>query len=156
MAAKQMHYTKEGYQALVDELDYLKTVRRAEVKEALATARSYGDLSENSEYDEAKTEQGRVEGRIHELEEILATVIVVDGDQKADAVDVGATVVVNNVTKGKTFEYTIVGATESNPLQGKISDRSPIGKALMGCRVGAKVDVETPAGVISLEIVDIK
>ena len=97
-----------------------------------------------------------VVGRIHELEEILATVIVVDGDQKADAVDVGATVVVNNLTRGITMEYTIVGATESNPLQGKISDRSPIGKALMGCRAGAKLEVETPAGIIELEIVSIK
>ncbi len=154
--ANGMKVTSEGLVKLQEELKYLKEVKRKEVVEAIEIARSYGDLSENSEYDEAKTEQGRVEGRIHELEEILATVIVVDGDQKADAVDVGATVVVNNVTKGKTFEYTIVGATESNPLQGKISDRSPIGKALMGCRVGAKVDVETPAGVISLEIVDIK
>ena len=151
-----MKVTSEGLVKLQEELKYLKEVKRKEVVEAIEIARSYGDLSENSEYDEAKTEQGRVEGRIHELEEILATVIVVDGDQKADAVDVGATVVVNNVTKGKIFEYTIVGATESNPLQGKISDRSPIGKALMGCRVGAKVDVETPVGVISLEIVDIK
>ena len=151
-----MKVTSEGLVKLQEELKYLKEVKRKEVVEAIEIARSYGDLSENSEYDEAKTEQGRVEGRIHELEEILATVIVVDGDAKADAVDVGATVVVNNITKGKTFEYTIVGATESNPLQGKISDRSPIGKALMGCRVGAKLDVETPAGVISLEIISIK
>ena len=154
--ATGMKVTSEGLVKLQEELKYLKEVKRKEVVEAIEIARSYGDLSENSEYDEAKTEQGRVEGRIHELEEILATVIVVDGDAKADAVDVGATVVVNNITRGKTFEYTIVGATESNPLQGKISDRSPIGKALMGCRVGAKLDVETPAGVISLEIISIK
>ena len=154
--ANGMKVTSEGLVKLQEELKYLKEVKRKEVVEAIEIARSYGDLSENSEYDEAKTEQGRVEGRIHELEEILATVIVVDGDQKADAVDVGATVVVNNITKGKTFEYTIVGATESNPLQGKISDRSPIGKALMGCRVGAKVEVETPAGIIALEIISIK
>lgn len=151
-----MKVTSEGLVKLQEELKYLKEVKRKEVVEAIEIARSYGDLSENSEYDEAKTEQGRVEGRIHELEEILATVIVVDGDAKADAVDVGATVVVNNITRGQTVEYTIVGATESNPLQGKISDRSPIGKALMGCRVGAKLDVETPAGIIKLEIVSIK
>ena len=151
-----MKVTSEGLVKLQEELKYLKEVKRKEVVEAIEIARSYGDLSENSEYDEAKTEQGRVEGRIHELEEILATVIVVDGDQKADAVDVGATVVVNNLTRGVTMEYTIVGATESNPLQGKISDRSPIGKALMGCRAGAKLEVETPAGIIELEIVSIK
>ncbi len=154
--ATGMKVTSEGLVKLQEELKYLKEVKRKEVVEAIEIARSYGDLSENSEYDEAKTEQGRVEGRIHELEEILATVIVVDGDLKADVVDVGAIVVVNNITKGKVFEYTIVGATESNPLQGKISDRSPIGKALMGCRVGAKLEVETPAGVIALEIVSIK
>ena len=154
--ATGMKVTSEGLVKLQEELKYLKEVKRKEVVEAIEIARSYGDLSENSEYDEAKTEQGRVEGRIHELEEILATVIVVDGDAKAESVDVGATVVVNNVTKGKTLEYTIVGATEANPLQGKISDRSPIGKALMGCRVGAKLEVETPAGVIALEIVSIK
>ena len=151
-----MKVTSEGLVKLQEELKYLKEVKRKEVVEAIEIARSYGDLSENSEYDEAKTEQGRVEGRIHELEEILATVIVVDGDQKADAVDVGATVVVNNLTRGITMEYTIVGATESNPLQGKISDRSPIGKALIGCRAGAKLEVETPAGIIELEIVSIK
>ena len=154
--ATGMKVTSEGLVKLQEELKYLKEVKRKEVVEAIEIARSYGDLSENSEYDEAKTEQGRVEGRIHELEEILATVIVVDGDQKADAVDVGATVVVNNLTRGITMEYTIVGATESNPLQGKISDRSPIGKALIGCRAGAKLEVETPAGIIELEIVSIK
>lgn len=154
--ATGMKVTSEGLVKLQEELKYLKEVKRKEVVEAIEIARSYGDLSENSEYDEAKTEQGRVEGRIHELEEILATVIVVDGDAKADTVDVGTTVVVNNITKGKVLEYTIVGATESNPLQGKISDRSPIGKALMGCRVGAKLEVETPAGVIALEIVSIQ
>jgi len=154
--ATGMKVTSEGLVKLQEELKYLKEVKRKEVVEAIEIARSYGDLSENSEYDEAKTEQGRVEGRIHELEEILATVIVVDSDMKADAVDVGATVVVNNITRGQTVEYTIVGATESNPLQGKISDRSPIGKALMGCRAGAKLEVETPAGIIMLEIVSIK
>ena len=154
--ATGMKVTSEGLVKLQEELKYLKEVKRKEVVEAIEIARSYGDLSENSEYDEAKTEQGRVEGRIHDLEEILATVIVVDGDSKAGTVDVGSIVTVNNVTKGKTFEYTIVGATESNPLQGKISDRSPIGKALMGCRAGAKLEVETPAGVIALEIVSIK
>ena len=154
--ATGMKVTSEGLVKLQEELKYLKEVKRKEVVEAIEIARSYGDLSENSEYDEAKIEQGRVESRIHELEEILATVIAVDGDSKAGTVDVGSVVTVNNVTKGKTFEYIIVGATEANPLQGKISDRSPIGKALMGCRAGAKLEVETPAGVINLEIVSIK
>ncbi|MBQ7364705.1 MAG: transcription elongation factor GreA [Clostridia bacterium] len=149
-----MKVTSEGLEKLQAELKQLKEVERQKVIEDIETARGYGDLSENSEYDEAKTRQGKIEGRIQELEEILANVVVVD-DIQTDTVDVGSVVTVSNVTKGVTIEYTIVGATEANPLKGKISDRSPIGKALMGCRKGARVEVEVPAGVIVLEILNI-
>ena len=149
-----MKVTSEGLEKLQAELKQLKEVERQKVIEDIETARGYGDLSENSEYDEAKTRQGKIEGRIQELEEILANVIVVD-DVQTDAVDVGTVVTVKNITRGIEIEYTIVGATEANPLKGKISDRSPIGKGLMGCRKGAKVDVETPAGIMSFEILNI-
>ena len=149
-----MKVTSEGLEKLQAELKQLKEVERQKVIEDIETARGYGDLSENSEYDEAKTRQGKIEGRIQELEEILANVIVVD-DVQTDAVDVGTVVTVKNLTRGIEIEYTIVGATEANPLKGKISDRSPIGKGLMGKRKGAKVDVETPAGIMSFEILNI-
>ena len=149
-----MKVTSEGLEKLQAELKLLKEVERQKVIEDIETARGYGDLSENSEYDEAKTRQGKIEGRIQELEEILANVIVVD-DVQTDAVDVGTVVTVKNLTRGIEIEYTIVGATEANPLKGKISDRSPIGKGLMGKRKGAKVDVETPAGIMSFEILNI-
>ncbi|MBR2986922.1 MAG: transcription elongation factor GreA [Clostridia bacterium] len=149
-----MKVTSEGLEKLQAELKHLEEVERKKVIEDIETARGYGDLSENSEYDEAKTRQGKIEGRIQELKEILANVIVVD-EIHTDAVDVGTIVTVYNQTRGAQFEYTIVGATEANPLKGKISDRSPIGKALMGCRKGAKVEVETPSGIVVLEILDI-
>ena len=143
--AKQMHYTKEGYQALVDELDYLKTTRRAEVKEALAVARSYGDLSENSEYDEARNEQAMVESRITELEGLILHAIVVD-ESEVDHSKVSVGSIVKVEKHGKEVEYTIVGSNEVDFWSGKISDQSPIGAALIGAREGDTVTVETPDG----------
>ena len=155
--SNELRVTNEGLQKLQDELKYLKEVKRQEVVAAIALALSYGDLSENSEYDEAKAEQGKVESRIHELEEILKTVIVIDEqDIQTDVVNIGAIVTVLNKTAGREIEYTIVGATEANPLKGKISDRSPIGKAIMGKKTGDNVEVETPAGVITVEILNIR
>ena len=155
--SNELRVTNEGLQKLQDELKYLKEVKRQEVVAAIALALSYGDLSENSEYDEAKAEQGKVESRINELEEILKTVIVIDESEiQTDVVDIGAIVTVSNKTVGREIEYTIVGATEANPLKGKISDRSPIGKALVGKKAGASVEVETPAGMITLEILNIR
>ncbi|MBO7740764.1 MAG: transcription elongation factor GreA [Clostridia bacterium] len=155
--SNELRVTNEGLQKLQDELKYLKEVKRQEVVAAIALALSYGDLSENSEYDEAKAEQGKVESRIHELEEILKTVIVIDEqDIQTDVVNIGAIVTVFNKTAGREIEYTIVGATEANPLKGKISDRSPIGKAIMGKKTGDIVEVETPAGVITVEITNIR
>lgn len=155
--SNELRVTNEGLQKLQDELKYLKEVKRQEVVAAIALALSYGDLSENSEYDEAKAEQGKVESRIHELEEILKTVIVIEESEiQTDVVNIGAIVTVLNKTAGREIEYTIVGATEANPLKGKISDRSPIGKAIMGKKTGDCVEVETPAGVITVEILNIR
>ncbi len=155
--SNEIRVTNEGLQKLNEELNYLKDVKRNEVVEAIRLALSYGDLSENSEYDEAKTEQAKVESRIQELEELLKNVTVVeDHDIKTDTVDIGAIVDVKNHSLGKELEYTIVGATEANPLKGKISDRSPIGKALLGRKIGEKVEVETPAGLVVFEILTIR
>ncbi len=152
-AAKQMHYTKEGYQALVEELEFLKTIRRAEVKEALATARSYGDLSENSEYDEARNEQAKVESRITELESLIIHAIVVDESEiDHTKVSVGSLVKVKNMKLKKETEYTIVGSNEVDFWTGKISDQSPIGAALIGAREGDTVTVASPDGEFKIKI----
>ncbi len=144
---KKQQYTEEGYKALVDEYDYLKNVRRGEVKDALATARSYGDLSENSEYDEAKDEQARVEGRISELDELIKNAIVVkEHDVDASVISLGAYVKVYDETYEEEVEYNIVGSNEANSLIGNISDQSPIGAGLLGKRVGDTAEIHTPSG----------
>jgi len=154
--ANQLTLTKEGLKKLQSELDYLKKEKRNEIVESIRIALSFGDLSENSEYDEAKTQQAKVEGRIQELEEMLRNVKVIEDDQiSTDSVNIGAKVLVFNSTKKMDVEYTIVGSTEASPLQHKISDVSPIGKALLGHKVGESVTVETPAGEIVLEIMSI-
>ena len=155
--SNQYRVTAEGLKKLQDELSYLRDVKRAEVVAAIELARSYGDLSENSEYDEAKAEQGKVESRIQELEAILSSVVVVaDHEIQTNVVDIGVIVTVLNKTRGINVDYTIVGATEANPLIGKISDRSPIGKAILNRKVGETVTVETPAGIVELEILNIR
>ncbi len=152
----QLTLTKEGLETLQNELDYLKNERRKEIVESIRIALSFGDLSENSEYDEAKTQQAKVEGRIQELEEMLKNVKVISDDQiSTDSVNIGAKVLVFNRTKNTDIEYTIVGATEAAPLQHKISDLSPIGSALIGHKVGESVNVTTPAGEVVLEIMSI-
>ena len=154
--AKQMLYTQEGYQALVDELEYLKGTKRQQVKEDIATARSFGDLSENSEYDEARNEQAKVEGRITELESLILNAVIVD-ESKIDTsiVNMGSTVKVYDEEFDETIEYSIVGSNEVDPLANKISDMSPMGKALIGKRAGDEVSVEAPGGVIKLKIVEV-
>ncbi|MCD7944888.1 MAG: transcription elongation factor GreA [Clostridiales bacterium] len=147
MAERKQHFTESGYQACVEELDYLKNKRRQEVKDALALARSYGDLSENSEYDEAKDEQAKVESRISELEEILNSAIVVKEEEvDTSVISLGAHVTVLNKTFDEQIEYDIVGSNEADAFAGKISDQSPIGAALMGKRVDDTVTVATPNG----------
>ena len=154
--AKEIFVTEEGLKKLQEELEYLKTVRREEVKEMIKTAKSFGDLSENSEYDEAKNEQAIVEARIAELEEQLAHVRVVDASAlENDVVRVGLSVKLKNVDTGESEEYRIVGVTEADPFEGLISDESPIGKALLGQKVGAVVEVEIPLGTVKYKITKI-
>ena len=154
--SKQMLYTKEGYQALVDELKYLKGTKREEVKEAIAVARSYGDLSENSEYDEARNEQAKVEARIKELEELIDNALIVD-ETKIDTsvISIGSSVKVLNKDLNKEVEYSIVGSNEVDPINKKISDQSPIGRALMGKSAGDEINVEVPSGTISMKVLEV-
>ena len=136
-------YTPQGFKALQDELDYLVNVRVEENKKDISTARAFGDLSENSEYDEAKAEQGKIHARIAELREMIAHAKVIDESQiDENVVSVGSVVTLFNVERNKEFTYHIVGSYETDPLQGKISDSSPIGMALLGARAGDEVVVE--------------
>jgi transcription elongation factor GreA len=154
--AKQIIVTEEGLKKLQEELEYLKTTKRKEVVEAIRVALSFGDLSENSEYDEAKNEQAKTEARISELEESLKHVKVIsDSEVTTDTVNVGNRVKVYDEEFEEEILYTIVGSTEADPLEDKISDQSPIGTALIGRQVGETVEVTTPGGVISLKILEI-
>lgn len=153
---KQMLFTETGYQALKDELEYLKNIKRREIKENLATARSFGDLSENSEYDEVRNEQAKVEARISELEYIITHAKVVDETQiQEDVVSIGSCVKVLDLDFDEEIDYMIVGSNEADPLEGKISNQSPIGIALMGKRVGEEVVAHTPGGEIKMKILDV-
>ena len=153
---KKVVVTASGLKALEDELEMLKTVRRKEVSEKIRVARGYGDLSENSEYDEAKNEQGLVEARIAEIESMLKNVKVIDESNIAtDRVNVGNRVKVYDETFEEEIEYTIVGSSEANPMEFKISDESPIGKALIGATIGEVVKAETPGGENVMKVVEI-
>ena len=153
---KILTVTEEGLKKLTDELEYLKTVKRKEVTESIRVALSFGDLSENSEYDEAKTEQAKVEARIVELEEMLKNIRIISDDEiHTDSVNIGAKVRILNKTRNMEVEYSIVSSIEANPLAHKISDHSPIGKALIGSKVGDVVKADTPGGVMELEILEI-
>ena len=150
--AKQFTVLKK----LQEELEYLKTTKRKEVAEAIKVARGFGDLSENSEYDEAKNEQGLVEARIAEIEAMLKNIRVIDESNiKTDVVDVGNRVKVMDETFGEEVEYTIVGSSEANPVEFKISDESPIGKALIGATIGETVKAETPGGETVMKVLEI-
>jgi transcription elongation factor GreA len=150
--------TKEGLKKLKDELDYLKTVRRQEVAQRLKEAISYGDLSENAEYEEAKNEQAFVEGRILELEQKIknAKIISEKTESRAKEVKIGSTVTVRNKTdKDEPETYTIVGSTEADPIEHKISNESPIGKGLLNKMKGDVVEVATPAGKVKYEVLKV-
>ena len=154
---KKMLYTQEGFDELVRELDYLKTTRREEIKEAIAVAKGFGDLSENAEYDEARNDQAKTEARIKELEELVANAQIVD-ESKMDmsVVSLGSSVTVYDVEEDEEIVYNIVGSNEVNPVERKISDQSPIGKALMGQKAGSSVTVELPSGeVIHMDIKEV-
>ena len=136
-------YTPQGFKALQDELDYLVTVKVEENKKDISTARAFGDLSENSEYDEAKAEQGKIHSRIAELREMIANAKVIDESQIDESViSVGSIVELYNKERNKDFTYHIVGSYETDPENGKISDSSPIGMALLGAKEGDEVVVE--------------
>ena len=157
MANKPLVLTPEGLKIMTEELEYLKNVKRVEVKEQLAIARSLGDLSENSEYDEAKNEQAKVESRISELEQLLKNVVLVnEEDLNSGIANVGTTVRVYDEEFDEEIEYNIVGTNEVDPLKNNISDQSPIGMALIGKKVDDIAEVEAPSGVIKLKILEIR
>jgi len=154
--AKKVLLTNEGLAKLQDELDNLKNVRRKENTEALKVAKSFGDLSENSEYDEAKNEQAEIEARISEIENMLKNAEIIDEDDVAtDVVSIGSKVTVKDMEDKEVTDYYIVGSTEADPMSGKISDESPVGNALLGHKEGETVAVEAPMGVIKYKIMNI-
>ena len=156
--AEIKNYTQAGYDALQNELNYLKNVRRVEIKEEVAKARSYGDLSENSEYDEAKNEEAKIEMRIHELEEMISVAHVIDESEiDHTKVSVGSIVDVENTDTKVKKTYHIVGSYETDPVAGKISDQSAIGSGLMGAAVGEKLEIELPNGkLLRLTVLDVR
>lgn len=154
--ANEIVMTKEGYDDLVKELNELKTTRRAEISEKIRVARGFGDLSENSEYDEAKNEQAMIEARILQIEAMLKNVKLLDaGALDTETVNLGSKVKVLDTEFDEEETYQIVGSTEANPDQGKISDESPIGKNLLGHRVGDIVAIPVPNGTVTYKILDI-
>ena len=153
---KKVVVTASGLKALEEELEMLKTVRRSEISEKIRVARGYGDLSENSEYDEAKNEQAKIEARIVEIEAMLKNVEIIESVKgAAKTVMVGLKVKVYDEEFDEELEYYIVGSQEADPRNNKISDESPVGKGLLGRKVGDEVIVEAPAGEIKLKIVGI-
>lgn len=155
--AKKHIMTYEGIKKLEDELEYLKTVKRKEITEKIKVALGYGDLSENSEYDEAKNEQAFVEGRIIQLENMLRNTTVVDESElPKDVVAIGSKVLVKDFEFDEEIEFQLVGSAEVDPYENKISDESPVGNALMGKRQGEIVEVSTPDGINKYEILEIK
>lgn len=157
MTEKEVILTSTGLQKLEEELDNLKTVKRKEVAERIKIAIGYGDLSENSEYEDAKNEQAFIEGRIITLEKMLRNARVISEDEvNTDTVSIGSTVVVKDLEFGEEIVYTIVGSAESNPLENRISNESPVGEALLGKKKGTVIDVNVPAGMLQYEIVDIQ
>ncbi|MCY6371953.1 transcription elongation factor GreA [Clostridium ganghwense] len=155
--SKQYIMTAEGVVKLEDELEYLKSVKRKEITEKIKVALSYGDLSENSEYDEAKNEQAFVEGRIVQLENMLRNAKVVDESEiSSETVSVGSFVMVKDYDFDEEIEFHIVGSAEADPMENKISNESPVGNALIGKKVGDVVDVPVPDGVSKFEILEIR
>lgn len=153
---KEIVLTKDGMAKLREELEYLKTEKRKEVSEKIKEARSFGDLSENAEYDEAKNEQAEVESRINTIVNMLKYARVIDDSEIAsDTVSLGVTVVIREVGEDDEETYAIVTTTETDPVNNKISQDSPVGSALMGHKVGDIVNVDSPAGKIEFEIVSI-
>ena len=156
MDNKQVKLTEDGLKQLEEELEYLKTKKRKEVSEKIKVALGFGDLSENSEYDEAKNEQAQVEDRIVSVENMLKNAIVIDESERdTSKVELGATVTIHDIEFDEDITYKIVGSTEADPDEGRLSDESPLGKSLMGKAEGEMIDVDAPAGVIQYKILKI-
>lgn len=157
--AKVIKITDDGLKKLEEELEYLKTEGRADIAEKIKVARGYGDLSENSEYDEAKNEQAKLYGRIAEVENILSHAVVIDEAAEAahsGTVGLGCTVKVHDIELDEDDIYTIVGSQEANPREARISDDSPFGRAMIGKRIGDIVEVEAPIGIVKFEILSVE
>ena len=147
--------SQERYDQLKEELHYLQTTREKEVADQIKEARSFGDLSENSEYDEAKTEQGKLYSRIAEVENLIENAEIIERSYETGKVVIGSTVRVHDLDEDFEEEYTIVGSQEADPMSGRISDDSPFGRGLMGHAVGESVSVEAPAGMLRFKILEI-
>lgn len=147
--------TKEGYEKLQEELDYLRSTRRAEIADRLREAAFGEDLVENAEYEAAKNEQAFIEGRIKDLEGLLSTARIIESPKKAEVVQLGAKVIVQEVGSKDNEQYFIVGPAEAHPVEGKISNESPLGKALMNHKAGDQVEVHAPDGSFKVKIIEI-
>ena len=157
MEAKKRLLTYAGLKALEDELEHLKVVKRKEVAGKIKEAREQGDLSENAEYDAAKDEQRDIEARIEELEKILKNAeVVVEDEVDLDKINIGCRVRILDLEYSEELEYKIVGSTEANSLKGKISNESPVGKALIGKKIGDVIEVETQVGVLEYKVLEIQ
>jgi transcription elongation factor GreA len=156
MVSKEVILTQGGLAKLEKELEYLKSVKRREVADRIKTAISFGDISENSEYEDAKNEQAFIEGRIITLEKMLRNVRLIDDTEiDSETVGIGTTILLKDLEYNEDFHYTIVGSAEANPAENKISNESPVGKAILGKSIGAIVEVSVPAGVLKYQIVKI-
>ena len=155
---KEVILTPEGYKKLKEEISYLSTEKRREVAERIKTAREFGDIAENAEYDDAKNEQAMLEHKIAQLEERLARARVIDTDDvDTSVVSVGSVVRLRDVDAKETVEYQIVGSAEANPIENKLSNESPVGKAIIGRKKGETVEVATPRGsMLKFKIMEIK
>jgi len=155
--AKEYKITRSRLKELEEELNYLKTTREKEVAELIKEARSFGDLSENSEYDEAKNEQAKLYGRIAEVENILANAVIIEeNDEPTDVIGLGCKVRVLDLEFEEEEEYTVVGSQEADPMNFCISDDSPFGRAMVGKKVGDEVEVEAPVGTLRFRILNVE
>jgi transcription elongation factor GreA len=154
---KEVILTREGYEKLRSEIEYLQTEKRREIAERIRIAREFGDISENAEYDDAKNEQAMLEHRIALLEErLLEARVVAEDEVSTDVVSIGSTVRLKDVEANQTVEYHIVGSAEANPAEKKLSNESPVGRAIMGRKKGETVEVVAPRGALKFKILEIK
>lgn len=157
MTEKEVILTAEGFKKLSEEIEYLATIKREEISERIKDAREFGDISENSEYNEAKNEQAKLEMRIINLEQKLRNARVITGKEiTTDTVGIGSLVTLKDLKQGDSFKYVVVGSAEADPSNNRLSNESPVGKAIMGKKAGETVKVATPRGGMKYKIVSIK